>query len=309
MRAGAAQPAVVTNGHPRRDRPAPRPAAARRDDPRRRPRPRDAAARRPQARPRRRPAPPAPSPAPPGSAAVIFAALLAAFAALHHLAPHRTAPMRVGAPRLPDRAARLSAPARTPGPTRFQGDEQCDSLSTVVAITLSVLAAVLTAPAQASTRKPDAPASAGWHGRCSRGSRPAPKSVRTTWPPGWGAGAVRRGTGYVRPGGSAASPRRPAAADHARLPPRPGRRPVRAAHPGRGAAVVPVQARPAHQRAGRPASRSRSCARAAGTARCGASRQRRRQREARGRPNRRPAAETGPGQQRRRPVAPPGTRC
>ena len=74
--------------------------------------------------------------------------------------------------------------------------------TTVVAITLSVLAAVLTAPAQAATREPDAPASAGWHGRAVEDPRPAPKSVRATWPPGWGAGAVRRGTGYVRPGGS-----------------------------------------------------------------------------------------------------------
>ena len=74
--------------------------------------------------------------------------------------------------------------------------------STVVAITLSVLAAVLTAPAEAATGKPDAPASASWHGRAVQNPRPAPKSVRATWPPGWGAGAVRRGTGYVRPGGS-----------------------------------------------------------------------------------------------------------
>ena len=74
--------------------------------------------------------------------------------------------------------------------------------TTVVAITVSVLAAVLTAPAQARTRTPDAPASASWHGRAIADPRPAPKSVRATLPPGWSAGAVRRGTGYVKPGGS-----------------------------------------------------------------------------------------------------------
>jgi hypothetical protein len=73
--------------------------------------------------------------------------------------------------------------------------------STVVAITLSVLA-VLTNTASAQTRKPDAPASASWHGRAIEAPKPRPRGVRATWPRGWSAGAVDRGTGYVRPGGS-----------------------------------------------------------------------------------------------------------
>jgi hypothetical protein len=71
----------------------------------------------------------------------------------------------------------------------------------VVAITLIVLAA-LTTPAAARTKAPDAPASAGWHGRAVKAPEPRPQRVRAVWPPGWSAGAIGRGTGYVRPGGS-----------------------------------------------------------------------------------------------------------
>ena len=72
---------------------------------------------------------------------------------------------------------------------------------TVVAITLSVLA-ILTTPAAAATRAPDAPASASWHGRAIETPKPRARSVRVGWPAGWSAGPVGRGTGYVRPGGS-----------------------------------------------------------------------------------------------------------
>jgi peptidoglycan hydrolase-like protein with peptidoglycan-binding domain len=75
------------------------------------------------------------------------------------------------------------------------------STSTVVAITLFVLAA-LTTPAAARTKAPDAPASASWHGRAITNPQPRPQRVRAVWPPGWSAGAVGRGTGYVRAGGS-----------------------------------------------------------------------------------------------------------
>ena len=74
--------------------------------------------------------------------------------------------------------------------------------TTVVALALSVLAAVLTAPAAADTRKPDAPASAGWHGRGIKDPQPRPDSLRASWPKGWSAGPVELGTGYHRPGGS-----------------------------------------------------------------------------------------------------------
>jgi hypothetical protein len=73
--------------------------------------------------------------------------------------------------------------------------------SIAVAITLLVLA-VLTTPAAARTKAPNAPASASWHGRAIKHPQPRPRRVRAVWPPGWSAGAVGRGTGYVRPGGS-----------------------------------------------------------------------------------------------------------
>src|SRR4051794_22627767 len=75
------------------------------------------------------------------------------------------------------------------------------STSTVVAITLFVLAA-LTTPAAARTKAPQAPASASWHGRAIQHPRSRPQSVQASWPPGWSAGAVRRGTGYVAARGS-----------------------------------------------------------------------------------------------------------
>jgi hypothetical protein len=71
----------------------------------------------------------------------------------------------------------------------------------VVAITLVVLAA-LTTPAAARPKPPRAPASAGWHGHAIKHPRPLPHRIRAVWPSGWSAGAVGRGTGYVRPGGS-----------------------------------------------------------------------------------------------------------
>ena len=73
--------------------------------------------------------------------------------------------------------------------------------STVVAITLVVLA-VLTTSAAARTRPPHAHVSASWHGRAIQAPLPRPQRIRAVWPPGWSAGAVGRGTGYVRPGGS-----------------------------------------------------------------------------------------------------------
>jgi peptidoglycan hydrolase-like protein with peptidoglycan-binding domain len=75
------------------------------------------------------------------------------------------------------------------------------STSTVVAITLVVLAA-LTTPAAASTKAPHAPASASWHGRAIQHPRPRPRSVQASWPAGWSAGPVGRGTGYVAARGS-----------------------------------------------------------------------------------------------------------
>src|SRR4051812_38649119 len=75
------------------------------------------------------------------------------------------------------------------------------SISTVVAITLVVLAA-LTTPAAARTTAPHAPASASWHGRAIQAPEPRPQRALAAWPPGWSAGAVGRGAGYVRPGGS-----------------------------------------------------------------------------------------------------------
>src|SRR4051812_25742903 len=73
--------------------------------------------------------------------------------------------------------------------------------SMAVAITHVVLAA-LTTPAAARTTAPHAAASASWHGRAIRHPRPRPERVRAVWPPGWSAGAVGRGSGYVRAGGS-----------------------------------------------------------------------------------------------------------
>jgi hypothetical protein len=74
--------------------------------------------------------------------------------------------------------------------------------STVVAITLFVLAALTTQPAAARTKAPHAPASASWHGRAIEAPGQRPQRVRAVWPPGWSAGAVGRGSGYVRAGGS-----------------------------------------------------------------------------------------------------------
>jgi peptidoglycan hydrolase-like protein with peptidoglycan-binding domain len=71
----------------------------------------------------------------------------------------------------------------------------------VLAITLFVLAA-LTTPAAARTKAPHAPASASWHGRAIQHPRPRPQRVLASWPPGWSAGAVRRGTGFVAARGS-----------------------------------------------------------------------------------------------------------
>jgi hypothetical protein len=74
--------------------------------------------------------------------------------------------------------------------------------SCAVAITLFVLAALTTTPAVARTKAPDAPASASWHGRAIQNPDSRPRQVKAVWPRGWSAGAVGRGTGYVRPGGS-----------------------------------------------------------------------------------------------------------
>jgi DNA invertase Pin-like site-specific DNA recombinase len=56
--------------------------------------------------------------------------------------------------------------------------------------------------ARANAREAVAVASAGWHGRAIQNPRPRPRLVRTSWPESWSAGAVGRGTGYARPGGS-----------------------------------------------------------------------------------------------------------
>ena len=50
--------------------------------------------------------------------------------------------------------------------------------------------------------EPVAAESAGWHGRAIENPLPRPRLERATWPKGWSAGPVRRGTGYVKPGGS-----------------------------------------------------------------------------------------------------------
>jgi peptidoglycan hydrolase-like protein with peptidoglycan-binding domain len=77
------------------------------------------------------------------------------------------------------------------------------STSLAVAITLLVLAALTTTPtAAAQATAPDAPASASWHGRAIQDPDPRPPRIRAVWPRGWSAGAVGRGTGYLRPGGS-----------------------------------------------------------------------------------------------------------
>jgi hypothetical protein len=74
--------------------------------------------------------------------------------------------------------------------------------TSAVAITLLVLAALLTTPAAAPATAPDAPAAAGWHGRAIQDPDPHPPRVQAAWPAGWSAGPVGRGTGYHRPGGS-----------------------------------------------------------------------------------------------------------
>jgi hypothetical protein len=74
--------------------------------------------------------------------------------------------------------------------------------TSAVAITLLVLAALLTTPAAAPAAAPDAPAAAGWHGRAIQDPDPHPPRVQAAWPAGWSAGPVGRGTGYHRPGGS-----------------------------------------------------------------------------------------------------------
>ena len=84
-------------------------------------------------------------------------------------------------------------------PTARLGPPLLAMALTVVAL----LAMPVTAEAaRANAREAVAMASAGWHGRAIQNPLPRPRLVRTSWPEGWSAGAVGRGTGYVRPGGS-----------------------------------------------------------------------------------------------------------
>ena len=65
------------------------------------------------------------------------------------------------------------------------------------------LLGLLAVPAQThASAIPDAPASAGWHGRAIEDPRPRPRLTRAAWPQGWSAGTVGLGTGYARPHGS-----------------------------------------------------------------------------------------------------------
>jgi DNA invertase Pin-like site-specific DNA recombinase len=79
----------------------------------------------------------------------------------------------------------------------------CRAVAPVLAV-LAVLAAVVPAPAAAAGRTPDP--KAGWHGREVRAPLATPREFAEfradAWPAGWSAGAVQRGTGYVRAGGS-----------------------------------------------------------------------------------------------------------
>ena len=73
----------------------------------------------------------------------------------------------------------------------------------VLALALAFIG-LLVAPiaGHAKARETVAMPSAGWHGRAVESPRPRPRLVRTSWPKGWSAGSVGRGTGYARPGGS-----------------------------------------------------------------------------------------------------------
>jgi peptidoglycan hydrolase-like protein with peptidoglycan-binding domain len=67
-----------------------------------------------------------------------------------------------------------------------------------VVIALAVLAVVM-APTAADAAEM---ASAGWHGRAIQDPQPRPQLARTSWPAGWSAGPVARGSGYARLDGS-----------------------------------------------------------------------------------------------------------
>jgi peptidoglycan hydrolase-like protein with peptidoglycan-binding domain len=65
------------------------------------------------------------------------------------------------------------------------------------------LLGLVAVPAQThASARPEATASAGWHGRAIQDPRPRPRLTSAAWPQGWKAGTVGLGSGYVRPHGS-----------------------------------------------------------------------------------------------------------
>jgi DNA invertase Pin-like site-specific DNA recombinase len=73
-----------------------------------------------------------------------------------------------------------------------------------VAAALGLVVVVLTPDIAEAAQRPTLLPAAGWHGREIRAPHKSlvPRTARR-WPPGWSAGAVRLGTGYVLPAGSA----------------------------------------------------------------------------------------------------------
>ena len=65
------------------------------------------------------------------------------------------------------------------------------------------LLGLVAVPAQThASARPDAAASAGWHGRAIQEPRVRPRLTRLAWPEGWKSGTVGLGSGYVKPHGS-----------------------------------------------------------------------------------------------------------
>ena len=65
------------------------------------------------------------------------------------------------------------------------------------------LLGLVAVPAQThASARPDAAASAGWHGRAIQDPRPRPRLIRAAWPTGWKAGTVGLGSGYLHKHGS-----------------------------------------------------------------------------------------------------------
>ena len=72
----------------------------------------------------------------------------------------------------------------------------------VLAMALVVIGLLAMPVPSHATSEPVAAESAGWHGRAIENPLPRPRLERATWPKGWSAGPIRRGTGYAKPGGS-----------------------------------------------------------------------------------------------------------